>query len=229
MTNSSMLLARLNKAFCNNYSTSSSVLANPRTARRALPVCSVLVTRWVVTLLLGLQLYHGMHVADNSVHAPAHLGVTISPTTLYTMPYSIAFVDLDFAFTRCVEMTLSESGYHAEYFPCTKAQELHNSDRSSAKSQAYVSPADFLLYMDGGVDKAYSEVMFPSIRHRVFQAHTMHTMPPEQLSSVLMQCQTCSGSSSLQCVNSCGYGKMSAGEAANQLCWLLYNRHTHHS
>lgn len=128
MTISSMLLARLNRAFCNNYSTSSSVLANARTARRALTVLLY------ASYTMGTHTVAGAAVLSwqaccNSVYARAHPGITISPTALYTMPYSIAFVDLDFAFTRCVEMILSESGYHVEYFPCTKVQELHNSYR----------------------------------------------------------------------------------------------------
>ena len=79
--------------------------------------------------------------------------------------YSIAFVDLDGAFTRCAEDILRGDDFHAEYFPCTQVQQLYSSDRVSGGLQAYVSPANSLLYMDGGVDKAYSEVMFPGIRH----------------------------------------------------------------
>ena len=203
-----------------------------------------------------------MHVADTLVPARAHPGIVISPKAVYTMPYSIAFVDLDFAFTRCIEMILSQSGYHAEYFPGTQVQQLHNSDRSSTKSQAYVSPANSLLYMDGGVDKAYSEVMFPGIRHclqevakRVCNTNKIGQSYLKIGAALAMEVavsnawliaaptmwtpQDVSGThnayhatrAALVCADAipdlqrlvipamcCGYGKMSAAEAAKQVC-----------
>ena len=81
------------------------------------------------------------------------------------MMYSIAFVDLDGAFTRFAEEILTGDDFQAEYFPCTQVQQLHRRDRISGGLQAYMSPANSLLYMDGGVDKAYSAVIFPGIRH----------------------------------------------------------------
>ena len=178
------------------------------------------------------------------------------------MSYSIAFVDLDGAFTRCAETFLSREGFHAKYFPCTQVQELHSGHAVSTGSQAYVSPANSLLYMDGGVDKAYSEAMFPGIRHHL-QELAKRVCPSNKIgqpylkigsalaievaasNSWLIAAPTMWSPQDVSSTNNayhatraalicadaipdlrrlvipamcCGYGKMSAAQAAGQVC-----------
>ena len=76
------------------------------------------------------------------------------------MPYQIVFVDLDGEFTSHTKALLTGSGVDAQHMSRTQVQDVRTSDVRTA----YVSPANSLLYMDGGVDKAYSQAMFPGVQ-----------------------------------------------------------------
>jgi O-acetyl-ADP-ribose deacetylase (regulator of RNase III) len=76
----------------------------------------------------------------------------------------ITFIDTDGAFVR--EVALKFEDLPDVDWRTQRVEELRLPP-GPRRRVAYVSPANCLLFMDGGIDKVYSETMFPGLQGRV--------------------------------------------------------------